>query len=1141
MRTTAPVSGGGIIRLFTRHPNAANLVMVLMLLFGIFSIARINTQFFPTIEVKTVTITVEWSGASAEDVEANILQIIEPEVRFIDGVDKMVSYAREGVGTISLEFEPSADMQTATSDVDAAVKAISTLPEDAEAAKISRVAFFDRVANVSVSGDLPESTLRVYAKRMRDDLIARGIDKVEFTGLRDEELQVDVPEAELRRLGLSVGDVSASIAGNSRDLPSGQTEGSVEKQLRTVADFQRPEALSRIEVRSFASGEKVWLGDISDIHFGFKDGATRGIAGEKTAIELSVQRAPTADTLATAKILDDYLSELQPSLPPGLEVRKYDVLADALVERIMLLVRNGVSGLILVVATLFLFLNARIAFWVAAGIPIAMLATVGVMFALGQSINMITLFGLIMMLGIVVDDAIVVGEHTATRHAAGDPPLEAAEAGAGRMAMPVLAAMTTTAVAFAPMFLIRDAIGEVMGVLPVIVIAVLLASMIECFLILPGHLAHSLMPRPPARWSYWRHLIFAFAFGAFIIALSERAGTDGSSSSLLSLVGQISAARQQMPDVLFVLVLAAASLLVGALAEGLIALLRRRARRKTLARPGAGQAIDLEREGALRRGFDRGFEWFRSGPFSRAAELAYDWRYVTLAAALAAMMVLAAGLLAGGRVAFVFFPSPEAESVRARIVLNPGLPEARAIEIVDAVEQSLDTTATQLAGERDKLVSAVFTTLGSAGRNVGDNLAQMNVQLLPSEFRDVRTGDFVAAWRRNMPKLPGIDRIAIFEQRGGPPGRDVDLRLTGGDVATLKKASSEIVELMSAVPGLSGVADDLPYGKPELVMTLLPRGTALGFTLDEVGRQVRNAFEGAIPRRFARGDDEITVRVAMTSPRSGAAALRDFELRTPAGEFVPLAEVVSLSEKQGFSAIQRRDGATAVAITGDLDTDVMTTENAIRMLSDGPMPEIARRYGLSWEFAGRAEESARAFEDLRIGVLIALSAIYIILAWVFSDYWRPLAVMLIIPFGIVGAVFGHWLLGYKLTMMSLIALLGLAGILVNDSIVLVSRMDERLSEGEGLREAVVGASRDRLRAVLLTSLTTIGGLVPLLFEQSVQAKFMVPMAVTIIFGLGVATMLVLFLVPAFVGIGADIRGALRFVFGSQRSRPQAAE
>ncbi|MEC9342781.1 MAG: efflux RND transporter permease subunit, partial [Pseudomonadota bacterium] len=370
----------------------------------------------------------------------------------------------------------------------------------------------------------------------------------------------------------------------------------------------------------------------------------------------------------------------------------------------------------------------------------------------------------------------------------------------------------------------------------------------------------------------------------------------------------------------------------------------------------------------------------------------------------------------------------------------------------------------------------------------------------------------------------------------GPPGRDIDLRLTGGDVATLKKAAGEIIEVMSAIPGLTGIADDLPYGKPELVMSLLPRGTALGFTLEEVGRQVRNAFEGAVPRRFARGDDEVTIRVTMASPRQGAAALRAFELRTPAGEFVPLGEVVSLTEKQGFSAIQRRDGATAVAITGDLDTDIMTTEKAIAILGEGPMPGIARRHGLTWEFAGRAEESARAFEDLQIGVVIALSAIYIILAWVFSDYWRPLAVMLIIPFGLVGAVLGHWLLGYPLTMMSFISLLGLAGILVNDSIVLVSRMDERLGEGEGLREAVTGASRDRLRAVLLTSLTTIGGLVPLLFEKSVQAQFMVPMAVTIIFGLGVATLLVLFLVPAFVGIGADISSTLRALFGPHRAQ-----
>lgn len=1110
-----------LISRFTRHPNAANLFMVLMILFGIYGIARINTQFFPSIEIPVINITTEWVGASAEDVESNVLEILEPSVRFIDGVQKMTSYAREGAGTISLEFDGGADMQKAVSDVDAAVKAVTNLPEESETPKVTRIAMFDPVAKLSVAGDVPESTLRIYAKRIRDDLIARGIDKIEFTGVRDREMQVRVPESELRRLDLSVSEVARRIEGNSRDLPSGQIRGGVDQQVRVDSSFETPRELAQIEVRSFATGEKVRLGDVAAIEDGYADGQVQGFAHGKRAIELAIQRSPTADTLEMAAILDGYLTEIEGNIPPGITIHRYDEASDALVERLMLLVRNGVGGLVIVVLTLFLFLNARIALWVAAGIPIATLATIGILMAMGQSINMISLFALIMMLGIIVDDAIVVGEHTATRFAMGDSALDAAEEGAGRMMMPVIAAMATTAAAFAPILLIRDTIGQVMGVMPMVVLAVLIASLLECFFVLPAHLHHALQPKRGG-WSHIRHLVFSFIAGAALLAFSARTGADGE-----GLAGQIAAAREAWPLPLFIGLVAAGSFLAGALVEGLLALLRRR--------KGGGPAtarVDLEaEEGWFRRNFDRGFEWFRAGPFSRLVALSYAWRYVTLSAAMASLIVVFFGLyMFGGRVQFVFFPSPESENISVQIVMNAGLPEEAARGILDAVETSLDKTVQDLTGGREELVRATFVKLGKAGRNVGDNLAEMSVQLTTSEFRSVRTPEISRTWRENLPKLPGINRISIVESRGGPPGRDIDLRLSGGDVATLKAAATEIVPLVAAVPGTSGVADDLPYGKPELVMTLTPRGAALGFTMAEIASQVRNAFDGAVARRFADGDDEVTIRVTRTTQDAGGAALRNFELISPAGDFVPLSEVVHIGERQGFSAIVRMNGRTSVSITADLNSRLMTTEKAVELLTAGEMPRIAAKYGLSWEFAGRAEEQRKAFADLGLGVLLALTVIYIILAWVFSDYWRPVAIMLIIPFGVVGAVLGHWLLGLSLNMTSMASLLGLAGILVNDSIVLVSRMDERLEEGDSLEEAAVGASRDRLRAVLLTSLTTIGGLAPLLFEKSIQAQFVIPMAVTISFGLGVATLWVLFLVPALVGIGDDIRRSLAAIF-----------
>ncbi len=1134
-----------LISLFVRHRNAANLVMVLMILFGAISLSRINTQFFPKVEIPVITTTVEWSGASAEDVESNILEIIEPELRYLDGVDRVTSRAREGVASIGIEYESGVDMKEALREVETAVKAVTTLPEDAETPTVRQsTRGFDRVARLGLTGDVSEKALRFYAKKIRDDLIERGIDKVIFTGLRTRELQIEVPERELRRLNLTVGDISRTVAANSRDLPSGQMEGAVEKQLRTLANADTPRALGAMEVRAFASGEKVRLSDIASIKDGYKDGEPQGFINGRRAIQIEIQRADSADTLKTNQILTGYLKEIKGTLPASLELLQYDVRANALTDRIMLLVTNGLGGLVLVVGILFVFLNARIAFWVAAGIPVAMLATIGIMWMMGQSINMISLFGLIMMLGIIVDDAIVVGEHTATRFTAGDGPFEAAENGASRMVMPVSAAMITTIAAFAPILVIKGGIGQIMGALPVVVVAVIIASLIECFLILPGHLAHTLKPRRARRWSYWRQFTTALLIGVFVVSVAEpnKGGwfvelTGGFMTLLRSyvdvpllpwsaqaLVDFIQDQRQANSLIKFMGALAIIAYVSSVALESVFALFahwRQRGRTET----------EEANVGAFRRGFDRAFNWFRDKPFDMLVRASFSFRYFTVAVAASLFGVGVIGLIMGGKVGFVFFPSAEAENINARIVFNAGMPEAKAIDAINRIEGALRIAEQQLTGGKEKLVVASFATLGKAGRSTGDNVASIRVQLTTSERRTVRTPEITRAWRRALPKIAGIRRAALYESRGGPPGRDIDIQLQGSDIAVLKQAATAMIPLVQTIDGISGVADDLPYGKPELTMQLKTRGASLGFTIEDVGRQLRNSFEGAIPRRFADRDDEITVRVSKVMRNSGTAALRNFELKSPAGEFVPLSEVVSLTERQGFAAIERIDGKATVSVTADIDTKVSTTEKAIEELEASNLQQIADRFGISYRYSGRDEERRKAFADLQIGAIIALAVIYIVLAWVFASYWRPIAVMLIIPFGIVGAVFGHYILGLKLTILSFIGLLGLSGILVNDSIILVSRLDERIDEGDELKEAAIGASRDRLRAVLLTSLTTIGGLIPLMFEKSLQAQFLLPMATTMVFGLASATLLVLFLVPALVGIGEDIRRLLIALFG----------
>lgn len=1138
MRTLG--SATGLVQSFVRHPNAANLLMALLLLFGTFALARINTQFFPTVERPNISIRVAWTGASAEDVEANVLAVVEPEIRFINSVEEIISYAREGSATIVLEFAEGSDMQKAVSDVETAVKAISNLPDDSEAPVVTRSQWFDSVAKISIGGDIPEDSLRTWAKRIRDDLVDRGIDRIDFTGLRDRELTVQIPERELRRLGLTVTDVSRTLSSNSLDLPSGNIEGGVERQVRALSDVDTPAALRSIEVKSFPTGEKVTVGDIADVGNGFDDVSVQGFSNGKRTIELYIQRAATADTLATARILKDYVEEIEPLIPKNMDLQMYEVRADRLAERILLLVKNGLGGLVLVVGILFLFLNARIALWVAAGIPVAIFATIGLMFLSGQTINMISLFGIIMMMGIIVDDAIVVGEHTDTRLRMGDDPITAAENGVGMMLVPVLAAMTTTIAAFAPITLITGVIGQIMFVLPMVVIAVIIASLVECFLILPGHLAHSLANRRRAQsWSFARQMVIALLIASFLIGTLHRFDGGGLPEPLAGAFSVLVAWKDGYPTWLFSILIAALSLAIAFFVEGLISLLRR-GNQKISKSDAEESGISEEDEGWFRHTFDRGFGNFRDGPFRWLVNLSFNWRYVTVAIAVGLVIVIAAGLINSKRVEFVFFPSPEAENIRGYLSLNAGTPESQALQAIAVIEGALRKAESDL-GKGEDLVRAVFVKYGQSGRNRGDNLAELRVELTSSEVRTVRTPDIVRAWRKEVPKIPGVRRFAVIEVRGGPPGRDIEIQLQGAAAATLKKAAGEVTDLLSGISGVSGVSDDLPYGKPELRMELSPRGAALGFSIEDIGRQVRNAFEGAIPRRFALGDDEVTIRITQKMRGEGSAALRNFELRSPRGDFVPLTEVVHLSESQGFAAIQRRDGKSTLAVSGDIDNSINTTDGVIEELRDsGVLDRIAVKYGISYKYGGRAEEQQNAFADLGIGTAVALSVIYIILAWVFGSYWRPFAVMLIIPFGIVGAVFGHWVLGYQLTMLSLIGLLGLAGILVNDSIILVTRMEERLATGEGLQQAAIGASQDRLRAVLLTSLTTIGGLIPLMFEKSLQAQFLLPMAITIVFGLALATLLVLFLVPALIGVGADIGRTLQLVFGHRPDNAKQA-
>lgn len=1021
-----------LIGIFVRHRTAANLLMILMILIGVVSLQRMNTQFFPDFGIDFVTVGVEWRGASAEDVDTNIVQAIEPEVRFLDGIKQVRSTASEGFASVAVEFLPGTDMQLALSNVETAVGQVTTLPEDSERPEIRRVVRYDPISRIVISGPYSEAALKAVAKRVRDDLLDRGIDKVTLLGSRDEEIWVEVPQRKVLELDMTLEDIARRIGETSQDLPSGDTSGAFQKQIRSIGLEKEASGISRIEVKSLPSGQKIYVDDIARTSEQFDENQAERRRNGQRAIELQVQRSLNADALELADIVNAYLADVVPTLPPLLKVEQYNIQADLIRSRVNLLLENGLTGLVLVVAVLFIFLNSPVAFWVAMGIPVSLMATMGVMLASGQTVNMLSLFGMIMALGIVVDDAIVVGEHADALHKKGLDPISAAENGARRMAAPVFSSSLTTIAAFAPLLFITDIIGDIISAIPYVVIAIIVASLIECFLALPGHLRG------------------AFSWGS-------------------------------------------------------------------------------GRDWPFRVWFNSRFDTFREKHFRQFLKFVVRWRYAAFASAIASLIV-SVGILGGGRIQFSFFPSPESDIVYANVQMVSGTSRAQTEKMVEELEWALNAASDELVATEGHIVVMNVASIGASvgfrdggGGLDGDNVGGIIVELTPSDGRNVRTSDFVAAWREKVKALPGLETFTIRPAQGGPPGRPVDVRLLGDDLEALKAAANEVRAVLARYPGVTDIEDDLTYGKQELILELSPQGKALGFTTDSVGRQVRHAFDGATARRFARGDEEVTIRVRFPRQDVDSVQLSDIYVRSPVGGVeVPLDEVVQFREKQGFARIKREDGQRQVAVTAEIDTAVTNSNTVLEALQRDGVFEIAEKHSATASFAGKAEEQEQTLSDMKLGALFGMTAIFIILSWVFGSYSRPFVVMAVIPLSFVGATLGHLLLGFDMSILSLIALVGLAGIVVNDSIILVITIDERIRGGEHFMNAVINGTCDRLRAVILTSLTTIGGLTPLLFERSFQAQFLVPMAITLVFGLMVTTFLVLLVIPSMIAIQGDM-------------------
>lgn len=1016
-----------MLAFFIRHKVAANVLVLVALLAGFMGITRMNVQFFPNFALDVLSVRVLWSGASAEDVENGIVIPLEERLKTVDGVKKLSATAAQGVASITLELHEGTDSLVALDQVRQRVAEFSNLPKDAEAPQISRVTRYEPVARLLVRGPSLDE-MRPWVRQFERELLRQGIDRIDIQGMPNERIAIEIPGAQLESLNLSLADAGDRIAKLARDLPSGiagQEDGA--REVRSLEQRRDAEGFADLPLISDAQGV-LRLGDVATITREARPASLMLSEQGEPVVELILQRTENGNALKAAKVLENWLEKTRPTLPPSLQLEVYDQQWELVRDRINLLLNNGLSGLLIVALILYLFLPGRVALWVALGVPTAFLLTLGLLMLFGGSINMLSLFALIMALGIIVDDAIVVGEDAATHRAMGESPENAAIGGAQRMVWPVVASSLTTVAAFLPLLMVGGVFGKIMFDIPFVMIMVIIASLLECFLILPAHL-----------------------YSAFV-AEARR---------------PVSRFRQRL---------------------------------------------------------DNAFDHFREHRFRPLVSKAIEYRYTTVSLTLA-LMLLAVGLLVGGRIPFVFFPSPESSVIYANATFVAGTPRAQTEAFLRTLEHSLSQTE-QAFGEPliKTAVSRMNATIGSSGSGAsGEQLASIMLELVPSEQRNTRNAAIIAKWRELTPPVAGLENLSISARQSGPPSRDLTIRLNGNNTDKLKDAALSLQETLQGISGVSDVADDLPYGREQLIYRLTPMGEALGLTTESLSRQLRAAFDGNLVQRVQVGQDELEVRVLLPrAERERLDILERLNIRLPnndgGGEFVPLSSVVRWESRRGFEAIRHAQGQLAVEVTADVDKALNNSNRILLDLKKQALPTLAERYGITYSLEGGSADQRETMADMKTGLMIGLLLIYLVLVWILGSWSWPLVVMTAIPLGLTGAIFGHWILGIDLTLLSMFGLFGLAGIVVNNAIILVSLFSELRKKGLGLHEAFVEAASGRLRAVILTSLTTIGGLTPLMFEGSLQAQFLIPMAVSIVFGLAFSALLVLFFIPALLSI-----------------------
>jgi len=1068
-----------VIRRMVSNPVAGNMLMILILGGGLVAGWLIPRELFPEFSVDVVSITVAYPGSSPDDIEQSICLKIEDRLTGMEGVKEIYSQSLEGVGLVTLEMQTGADVRKVLDDVKSEVDKVD-FPEDAEDPVTVEVTLRRHVIHVAVAGQAPERTLKELAEEVRDEINdLPEVSQVSVSGVRRFEITVEVSEQALRKHKLTLGRVAQAIRQSSFDLPAGKvrTRGG-EMSIRVVGQKDTAEEYKNIVVLSRPDGTVVRLADLATVREGFEDIDVGGQFNGKPAALVSVYKARDEDSIRIAEAVRSYVNRKRGQMPDGIMLDVWSDSSKVIRDRLDMLVRNGAWGLGLVFVILWLFLGARLSFWVAMGIPVSVLGAILVMHLTGQTLNMMSMFALIMALGLIVDDAIVVGENVHRHVEGGELPRLAAVNGTHGVLMPVVAAVTTTCVAFVPLMFLPGVMGRFIEILPLVVILALSFSLIECVLILPPHLAHTMRSRRRCR---------------------ERA-----------------------------------------------------ARPTRLAE-------------AVRARLDGGVRWFIDGPFTRAYRLATRYRYVTLATVVGLLMATL-GASKAGYVPFVGFPKVESDTLRSRITLQTGTPFERTAQVARQVAEAALRLNEQFKGEDARsVVRRVYSLLGQhAGRRApggsGAHLCEVIVELSPAENRPrtLSSERLGQAWRNNTGPIPDALSQDFGSFHGGPGGAALEIRLLGEDTDSVKPAAKRLKARLAEFAGVSDIRDDALPGKTEMKIRLKSGADSLGIRLQMLASQLRDAFYGHESLKIQRGSDEIKVMVRYpVSQRRSLTDVENMRVRTAAGAEVPFAEVADVVLKRGYTTLRRAGRRSVITVTADVDEDVANAESILNKLTGEDAGQTPAPVKLLRKLLGREEappapggffaELARDFPPLRVDLRgqrrqlsetldallvwfpLALLGIYTILAALFKSYVQPIIIMVAIPFGLVGAVAGHWILGFSVTLLSMFGMVALAGIVVNDSLVLLDQVNRRVRAGAAVYAAAEQGARIRFRPIILTTMTTVAGITPLLFERSFQAQFIKPMAVSIAFGLMFATLLTLLVVPSLFLIGNDIRRVLRWV------------